>query len=122
MLRRKFLKYGLVSAVSVVVATSSAYFYLSRKARVPPGQSEVSALQVIVGLDSTTRPMDPDAWELDVYGEVEKPLKLDWRQLLLLPKTTQVSDFIASGLDAITAGQSWITDGRALGSRRSWTW
>ena len=98
MLRRKFLKYGLVSAVSVVVAASSAYFYLSRKARVPPGQSEVSALQVIVGPDSTTEPIDPDAWELDVYGEVEKPLKLDWRQLLLLPKTTQVSDFHCVGV------------------------
>ena len=95
---KKFLKYGLVSAVSVVVAASSAHFYLSRKARVPPGQSEVSALQVIVGPDSTTKPIDPDAWELDVHGEVEKPLKLDWRQLLLLPKTTQVSDFHCVGV------------------------
>ena len=98
MLRRQFLKYGLVSAVSVVVAASSAHFYLSRKARVPPGQSEVSALQVIVGPDSTTKPIDPDAWELDVHGEVEKPLKLGWRQLLLLPKTTQVSDFHCVGV------------------------
>ena len=98
MLRRQFLKYGLVSAVSVVVAASSAHFYLSRKARVPPGQSEVSALQVIVGPDSTTKPIDPDAWELDVHGEVEKPLKLDWRQLLLLPKTTQVSNFHCVGV------------------------
>jgi DMSO/TMAO reductase YedYZ molybdopterin-dependent catalytic subunit len=98
MRRRQFLKYGLVSAASVVVAVSSAYFYLSRKARVPPGQSEVSALQVVIGPDSTTEPIDPDAWELDVHGEVEKPLKLGWRQLLSLPKTTQVSDFHCVGV------------------------
>jgi len=96
--RRQFLKYGLVSAVSAVVAVASAYFYLSRKARVPPGQTEVPTLLVIVGPDSTTRPIDPNAWELDVYGEVEKPLKLDYRQLLGLPKTTQVSDLHCVGV------------------------
>jgi DMSO/TMAO reductase YedYZ molybdopterin-dependent catalytic subunit len=101
MLRRKFLKYALVSAASIMVAVSSAYFYLSRKARVPPGQSEVSTLQVIVGPDSTMEPIDPEAWELDVCGEVERPLKLSWRQLLDLPKTTQNSDFhcVGVGLD-----------------------
>ena len=98
MQRRKFLKYGLLSAVSVVVAASSTYFYWSRKARVPPGQSEVSALQVIVGPDFTMEPIDPDLWELDVTGEVERPLKLSWRQLLDLPKTTQNSDFHCVGV------------------------
>lgn len=118
MMRRQFLKYGMVSAMCAAVAVSSGYFF-SRKARVPPGQSEVSALQVIVGPDSMTRPIDRDEWELDVCGEVEKPLKLDWRQLLGLPKTTRVSDFHCVG---VGRDNGWTTIGRASGSRRSWTW
>jgi DMSO/TMAO reductase YedYZ molybdopterin-dependent catalytic subunit len=98
MLRRKFLKYGLVSAISVVVAASSAYFYLSRKARVPPGQSEVSTLQLVMGPDATTKAIDSGSWELDVYGEVERPFKLGWGQLLGLPETAQVSDFHCVGV------------------------
>ena len=98
MLRRGFLKYVLVSAASVTVAVSTAYIYLSRKARVPPDQSEVSILQVIVGPDSAMEPIDPEAWELDVSGEVERPLRLSWRQLLDLPKTTQNSDFHCVGV------------------------
>jgi DMSO/TMAO reductase YedYZ molybdopterin-dependent catalytic subunit len=36
---------------------------------------------------------DPETWRLDVGGMVEKPVSLDYRSLLALPKANQVSTF-----------------------------
>jgi DMSO/TMAO reductase YedYZ molybdopterin-dependent catalytic subunit len=36
---------------------------------------------------------DPETWRLDVGGRVEKPVSLDYRDLLALPKAEQVSTF-----------------------------
>jgi DMSO/TMAO reductase YedYZ molybdopterin-dependent catalytic subunit len=36
---------------------------------------------------------DPETWRLDVGGHVEKPISLDYRELLALPKAEQVSTF-----------------------------
>jgi len=95
--RRRFISYGVASAILTAVGAVSAYF-LSRRpeqapgsSKLPPGQSEVQALQVLhVGAVPGIR---LDDWSFEVDGEVENPVTLDWNQFTQLPKTISVSEF-----------------------------
>jgi len=99
--RRRFIRYGVASAILTAVGAVSAYF-LSRRpeqapgsSKLPPGQSEVQALQVLhVGAVPGIR---LDDWSFEVDGEVENPVTLDWNQFTQLPKTISVSE-----LDCVT--------------------
>jgi len=95
--RRRFIRYGAVSAILVGLGGVSAYFLLRRPAHVPndvslpPGQSEVQSLEVlqVAGVPSVSL----DTWAFEVKGEVENPFKLNWNQFMQLPKTVSVSEF-----------------------------
>ena len=112
--RRKFIRYGAASAILAGVGAVSTYFLLrkpgqaSSNGRLPPGQSEVQALQVLhVG---GVPKISVDEWTFEVAGEVEKPVKLDWNQFMQLPKTISVAEF-----DCVTG---WTTlDNRWEGVR-----
>ena len=95
MSRRKFMRFGIGSTIVATFAVASAYFLMRGpewgfpKARLPPGQSEVDVLQL-----SSVGPVpeiDLDKWNLELCGEVEKCLKLDWAHFLQLPTTVHVS-------------------------------
>ncbi len=95
--RRRFIRYGIVSAVVAALGVVSAYSLTGRHEsspsapRLPPGQYESSTLQVLhVGGVPAINTAD---WVFEVYGEVKNPLKMNWDQFLKLPKTTDVSDF-----------------------------
>ena len=95
--RRRFIRYGVVSAILVGLGGVSAYFLLRKPAQVPngvtlpPGQSEVQSLEAltVAGVPSVSL----DTWAFEVSGEVENPFKLDWNQFMQLPKTVSVSEF-----------------------------
>jgi DMSO/TMAO reductase YedYZ molybdopterin-dependent catalytic subunit len=95
--RRKFIRYGVASAILAGVGALSTYFLLRRPeqssgtAKLPPGQSEVQALEVLQ-VDGVPT-ISLDAWALEVSGEVENSFKLDWNHLMQLPKTVSVSEF-----------------------------
>jgi DMSO/TMAO reductase YedYZ molybdopterin-dependent catalytic subunit len=75
----------------------SAYFVVRRPSQVsgavslPPGQSEVQALEVlqVTGIPEVSL----DTWAFEVNGKVENPFKLNWSQFMQLPKTVSVSKF-----------------------------
>jgi len=95
--RRRFIRYGAVSAILVGLGGVSAYFLPRKPAQVPkgvslpPGQSEVQSLEVlqVAGVPRVSL----DTWAFEVNGEVENPFKLDWNQFMQLPKTISVSEF-----------------------------
>ena len=95
--RRKFIRYGAVSAALVALGSVSAFFLWRRPqpssgaSRLPPGQYEVQGLEELEvdGVPQTSL----DAWAFEVTGEVENPFKLNWNQFLQLPKTISVSEF-----------------------------
>jgi len=62
-----------------------------RNERLPPGQYRVDELPVLhVG---SVPVFDQASWTFEVYGLVERPLKLSWGDFLSLPRYTSVSDF-----------------------------
>jgi DMSO/TMAO reductase YedYZ molybdopterin-dependent catalytic subunit len=100
--RRSFLR--TLGAGAAVVAFGGALFRLSGSAadekartarrpdgrsRLPPGQRLLSALRPMGGVPGDP---DPGAFRLEVHGEVEHPFTLDFKQLLALPQTEQLSD------------------------------
>ncbi|HWE31305.1 MAG TPA: molybdopterin-dependent oxidoreductase, partial [Polyangia bacterium] len=100
--RRTFLKQ--LGAGAAVVAFGGAVFRLAgsdleRKARaqkrpdgrprLPPGQRLLSALRPMGGFPGDP---DPSAFRLQLHGEVERPLTIDFAKLLALPQTEQLSD------------------------------
>ena len=95
--RRRFIRYGVVSAILAGLGGASAYFLLRKPeqvlkaANLPPGQFEVQSLEVLQvnGIPDVSL----DTWAFEVKGEVENPLKLDWNQFMELPKTVSVSEF-----------------------------
>lgn len=97
MSRRRFMRYGVGSAILAAVGVLTAYFLTRRPeassgtGRLPPGQSEVAALQVL-HVDGVPD-IDLGKWAFEVDGEVENPVKLSWNEFLQLPKTSDVSDF-----------------------------
>ena len=65
--------------------------------RLPPGQTPIKRL-LRWGKDHPTigvpvPKIDLNKWVLVIDGEVEKPLKLSWNDLLKLPKVESVSNF-----------------------------
>lgn len=69
----------------------------SRREYLPPGQTSTTRL-LKWGEDHPTigghvPKIDLKEWTLTVEGEVENPLKLDWKNLLELPKVESTSDF-----------------------------
>ena len=65
--------------------------------RLPPGQRPIDRL-LRWGIDhpgiAPSNPkIDLKTYTLEIGGEVEKPAKLTWEQVLNFPKTTSVSDF-----------------------------
>jgi DMSO/TMAO reductase YedYZ molybdopterin-dependent catalytic subunit len=112
--RRRFIRYGVVSAILASLGGVSAYFLFRRPGQIsgaaslPPGQSEVQSLEV---LQVSGVPMVRlDTWAFEVNGEVENPFKLDWNQFMQLPKTVSASEF-----DCVTG---WTTlDNRWEGVR-----
>lgn len=61
------------------------------KNRLPPGQTWSKGFPVLdLGVHP---PFDEKTWGFKVWGEVENPISLDWKQFLALPKTSTVSDF-----------------------------
>lgn len=59
--------------------------------RLPPGQHLTRGFPV---LDLGVRPpIDLEGWTLEVTGEVETPLRLNWNEFRDLPRVEQVSDF-----------------------------
>lgn len=61
-----------------------------RDGHLPPGQSEVSNWPVLTY--GPTPHISTDQWELEITGEVNKPMKLNWAEFNKLPKTTLATD------------------------------
>jgi len=62
----------------------------SEDQRLPPGQHLTNDWPV---LDLGVVPKTPiDHWKLDVYGEIDHPLTLDWAAFSALPQSTFVTD------------------------------
>jgi DMSO/TMAO reductase YedYZ molybdopterin-dependent catalytic subunit len=97
MSRRRFIRYGVASAILAVLGGVSVFFLLRRPEqasganRLPPGQYEVRALEELQ-VDGVPE-ISLDTWAFEVNGEVENPIKLDWNQFMQLPKTVTVSEF-----------------------------
>jgi len=95
--RRRFIRYGVASAILAGLGAVSGYLLLRRPeqasgtGRLPPGQSAVSALEVL-HVDGVPQ-INLDTWTFEVNGEIENTLKLDWNQFMQLPKTVSVSEF-----------------------------
>jgi len=97
MSRRRFIRYGVASAILAVLGGASAFFLLRRPeqasgaGRLPPGQYEVQGLEELQ-VDGVPE-ISLDGWAFEVNGEVENPFKLDWNQFMQLPKRVSVSEF-----------------------------
>ncbi len=95
--RRRFVEYGIASAILVGLGGVLAYFFSrgsvsgSGGRKLPPGQYEVQGLQELE-VDGVPQ-LSLDTWGFEVSGEVESPLKLNWDQFMLLPKIVSVSEF-----------------------------
>lgn len=95
--RRRFISYGIASAILAGIGGVSAYLLLRRPeqasdaGRLPPGQYQVQDLEVL-HVDGVPN-LSLDTWTFEVNGEVENPFKLDWNQFKQLPKTVSVSEF-----------------------------
>ncbi len=57
----------------------------------PPGQS-LTLKWPVLHYGSVPR-FDPETWDFRVYGLVESPLKLSWKEFNALPKIQRTSDF-----------------------------
>lgn len=59
--------------------------------RLPPGQTWSKGFPVLdLGVHP---PFDEKTWTFKVWGEVENPVSLGWKEFLALPRTDSVSDF-----------------------------
>ena len=59
--------------------------------QLPPKQKVVTKWPVLnLGIQPEIAKKD---WSLRVFGEVERPLELDWEAFIALPQVTQESDF-----------------------------
>jgi len=64
---------------------------MKSEGRLPPGQS-LTLKWPVLHYGSVPR-FDPERWELRVYGLVENPLRLSWKEFNALPRTERISDF-----------------------------
>lgn len=58
--------------------------------RVPPGQHPTRRWPVLHY--GAIPPFDPETWDFSVLGEVQIPLRLDWREFQALPRVTVTGD------------------------------
>jgi DMSO/TMAO reductase YedYZ molybdopterin-dependent catalytic subunit len=81
-------------------------------ARLPPGQYLTEKWPVLHAGDVPAYPADLAGWEFRVWGEVERPLTLDWDALSALPRVEVTQDIHCvtrwSRFDVTFAGVSWI--------------
>lgn len=103
MARRRFLKGALATGTIVVALGGTTYVCASeeeeRKARatkrpdgrprLPPGQYLLSRIRPMGGVEGDP---SPGAYKLKVYGEVDAPFTIDFRELLAMPQVDQVCD------------------------------
>jgi len=61
-----------------------------RDKNIPPGQSVVKSWPVLTY--GPTPRIDIDTWALEIDGNVQKPVSLDWKSFNTLPKTTLYTD------------------------------
>ena len=62
-----------------------------RRSRLPPGQTWSKGFPVLdLGVHP---PFDEKEWSFKVWGEVDNPISLNWKQFQELPRTGTVSDF-----------------------------
>jgi DMSO/TMAO reductase YedYZ molybdopterin-dependent catalytic subunit len=64
---------------------------MKQEGRLPPGQSLTLKWPVLQY--GSVPSFDPETWDLQVYGLVEAPLKLNWGEFNALPKIHRTSDF-----------------------------
>jgi DMSO/TMAO reductase YedYZ molybdopterin-dependent catalytic subunit len=64
---------------------------MKREGRLPPGQS-LTLKWPVLHYGSVPR-FDPETWDFRIYGLVESPLRLTWKEFNQLPKTDRTSDF-----------------------------
>lgn len=64
---------------------------MKEEGRLPPGQS-LTLKWPVLQYGSVPR-FDPERWDFRVYGLVETPLKLSWKEFNALPKFEHTSDF-----------------------------
>lgn len=62
----------------------------NRDGDVPPGQSVVHSWPVLTY--GPTPHINTDEWQLEITGEVQKPIMISWDQFNALPKTTKKTD------------------------------
>ncbi|MGA3192769.1 MAG: molybdopterin-dependent oxidoreductase [Candidatus Bathyarchaeia archaeon] len=69
----------------------------TKREKLPPGQRPIKRLlrwgKDHPGITSSNPKIDLRAYTLEISGEVEKPVKLTWDEVLKLPKVQSVSDF-----------------------------
>lgn len=62
-----------------------------RDSRIPPGQSRTRKWPVLHA--GTVPAVDRSTWRLEVFGLVERPLRLDWDEFQSLPRIRVFADF-----------------------------
>jgi DMSO/TMAO reductase YedYZ molybdopterin-dependent catalytic subunit len=62
-----------------------------RSDRIPPGQSRTRKWPVLHA--GTVPAVDRDIWQLEVFGLVERPLRLCWEEFRALPRIKVFADF-----------------------------
>lgn len=69
----------------------------TKREKLPPGQKPIKRLlrwgTDHPGITSSNPKIDLRTYTLEISGEVEKPVKLTWEEVLKLPKVQSVSDF-----------------------------
>ena len=64
---------------------------MKSEGRLPPGQS-LTLKWPVLHYGSVPR-FDPERWDLRIYGLVQTPLKLSWKEFNALPRIQRTSDF-----------------------------
>src|SRR5882672_11090649 len=64
---------------------------MKQEGRLPPGQS-LTLKWPVLHYGSVPQ-FDPATWDLRVYGLVDSPLRLSWKEFNALPKTQTTTDF-----------------------------
>ena len=63
---------------------------LREEGRMPPGQVLTEKFPVLHY--GPIPPFDPSSWDFRIYGEVEKPLKMNWEEFSALPRKSYTFD------------------------------
>lgn len=63
---------------------------MEKEGRLPPGQSLTQKFPVLHY--GPIPPFDPEGWDFKCFGEVEKPLRLNWKEFSQLPRVSLKMD------------------------------